>query len=258
MLSQAGVGACVRPCQQPPAVRHVQICRRDALALSAALVLLSPSHCQPARADDEADASLLVVPGVPGERWGTVDATLRLPPGWSRRGGSKAKTTKTVLYTDTYGPFYRYRTLLPRLTSGSGFAVDSAGLQVQGRSGSESVADLGPQSGVDPARAFELSDVVPDIATADVVETKTRKDADKQTYYDWILQTSAGHRVLLSAVISAGGLLLLWIDASAEQWSASEKALRQLQTSFRVAPTAESSMDASARIYSTVKPLGTR
>jgi hypothetical protein len=37
-----------------------------------------------------------------GERWNAVDATLSLPAGWARRAGSRPKTTKEVLYTDTY------------------------------------------------------------------------------------------------------------------------------------------------------------
>ncbi len=124
---------------------------------------------------------------------------------------------------------------------------------MQGRSGSESVADLGPQTGVDPARAFELTDLIADIANADTVAAATRTDAKGQMYYDWELKTAGGHHVLLTAVISGGGLLALSIDANADQWARFAKELRGVQASFVVPPSAETTADASSRIYNTRK-----
>ncbi len=186
-----------------------------------------------------------------------MPATLRLPAGWARRAGSRAKTSKILLYTDTYGPSYRYTTTLPRFTAAEGgFALESASLQVSGRSGTDAITDLGPQSGVDPARAFELTGTVDDIVLADVAAAATRTDAAGQPYYEWELRTPGGHHVLLSAAATGGGLLVLVMDASAEQWAAGAAGLRALQASFALPPSAETTLDASQRIYATRKSGG--
>lgn len=196
-----------------------------------------------------------VAPGLTGERWSAVDASFSLPGGWQRRSGARSKLSKTILYTDTYGPALRYTTLFPRFVDAEGaLACDSVSLQVQGRSGSEAITDLGPQAGIDPARAFELTDTIADIASADVVSATTRKDKAGQSYYDWELRVGGnGHHVLLTAVVSGGGLYAFSIDASAEQWSRSSTQLRGMQASLSVAPSPETTADLSTRIYTTRK-----
>jgi hypothetical protein len=186
-----------------------------------------------------------------------VDATLTLPPGWARRAGSRAKTSKTLLYTDTYGPSYRYVTALPRFTTADGaFAAESINLQVSGRTGTDAITDLGPQSGIDPARAFELTEIIDDIVLADVVTAAARTDKAGQSYYEWELKTPGGHHVLLTAAATGGGFLVLSVDASAEQWAASGAALKALQASFVLPPSAETTLDASQRIYAKRKSGG--
>ena len=230
--------------------------RRHALAAAAAAAALTGAAApQSARADE--DESVVVVPGIKGERWNAVDATLTLPPGYARRAGSRAKTTKTLLYTDTYGPSYRYSTLLPRFVNADGgYACESLALQIEGRSGTEAITDLGPQSGVDPARAFELTAQIDDIVLAEIVTAATRTDKGGQSYFDWELTTPGGHHVLLTAVASGGGLAVLSLDATAEQFAANAKALRALQSSFTLARSDETTLDASQRIYATRKAGG--
>jgi hypothetical protein len=70
--------------------------RREALALAA---FAAASLAAPRRARAEDDESGVTVAGITGERWNAVDATLRLPSGWARRAGSRAKTGKVLLYT---------------------------------------------------------------------------------------------------------------------------------------------------------------
>ena len=53
-----------------------------------------------------------------------------------------------MLYTDTYGPNYRYTTALPKYVDGDGaVAANSIQLAVQSRGGQDSIADLGPIGG---------------------------------------------------------------------------------------------------------------
>jgi hypothetical protein len=159
--------------------------------------------------------------------------------------------------TDTYGPSYRYVTTLPRFTTSDGaFACESVALQVSGRTGTDIITDIGPQSGVDPARAFELTAQIEDIILADTVASAARTDGAGQAYYEWELKTPGGNHVLLTAVASGGGLLVLSLDATAEQWKANAAGLRALQASFALAPSAETTLDASQRIYAVRKSGG--
>jgi hypothetical protein len=73
--------------------------RRAALA-AAAFAAASLAAPRRARADDE--DGVVTVPGISGERWNAVDATLKLPSGWARRAGSRAKTGKVLLYTGAF------------------------------------------------------------------------------------------------------------------------------------------------------------
>lgn len=127
---------------------------------------------------------------------------------------------------------------------------------MSGRTGTDVITDIGPQAGVDPARAFELTGQIDDIVLADVVTQSTRTDGARQTYYEWELRTPGGHHVLLTAAASGGGLLVLSLDATAEQWAASAPGLRALQASFTLARTAETTVDTSQRIYATRKAGG--
>lgn len=73
--------------------------RREALAAAALSLCAGAVLPRAARADED---SVLTFAAIPGERWNPVDATLSLPAGWARRAGSRPKTSKEVLYTDTY------------------------------------------------------------------------------------------------------------------------------------------------------------
>lgn len=230
--------------------------RRQAL-LSAVALSLCAGSAAPRAALAEDDARVLTFAAIPGERWNAIDATLSLPAGWSRRAGSRPKTGKEVLYTDTYGPSYKYTTQAARLTNADGgYACESVALQVQGRTGTESIADIGPLSGVDPARAFELTQLIDDVVLAETVSGAVRKDAAGQTYYEWELKTPAGNHVLLTAAATGGGLLVLAVNADGEQWASNQAGLKALQASFTLAPSAETTLDASQRIYAVRKAGG--
>ncbi len=162
-----------------------------------------------------------------------------------------------------------------------GYVCESLALQVQGRSGTESIADIGPLSGVDPARAFELTQLVDDIVLAETVTGAVRKDAAGQVYYEcvpalrisqlacvltqapyslrfrrWELKTPAGNHVLLTAAATGGGLLVLAVNADPGQWADNAAGLKALQASFTLAPSAETTLDASQRIYAVRKAGG--
>ena len=155
------------------------------------------------------------------------------------------------------GPSYRYITQAARVTDASGaYVCESLALQVQGRSGTESIADIGPLSGVDPARAFELTQLVDDIVLSETVSGAERKDAAGQRYYEWELKTPAGNHVLLTAAATGGGLLVLAVNADKTQWAANAAGLKALQASFTLAPSAETTLDASQRIYAVRKAGG--
>ena len=127
---------------------------------------------------------------------------------------------------------------------------------MQGRSGTESIADIGPLSGVDPARAFELTQLVDDIVLAETVSGAVRTDAAGQTYYEWELKTPGGAHALLTAAATGGGLLVLVLSADSAQWADNAAGLKALQASFTLAPSAETTLDASQRIYAVRKPGG--
>ena len=142
------------------------------------------------------------------------------------------------------------------MTSDGGAACETLALQVQGRSGTDRIADIGPLAGVDPARAFELTALVDDVALAETVSGAVRKDAAGQTYDEWELKTPTGHHVLLTAAATGGGLLVLVVDADQSQWDANAAGLKALQASFTLAPSAETTLDASQRIYAVRKAGG--
>lgn len=60
----------------------------------------------------------------------------RYPETWSARPGQKAKQSKFMLYTDTYGPNYRYTTALPKYVDADGaVAAVAVAVLVQSRGG---------------------------------------------------------------------------------------------------------------------------
>ena len=116
--------------------------RRAALgvSLSALSALASPS-LPLALADASATATF---GAVPNERWSAIDATTSVPSSWTTRPGQRVKQSKFMLYTDTYGPNYRYTTALPKFVDGDGaVAANAIQLAVQSRGGQDSIADLG-------------------------------------------------------------------------------------------------------------------
>lgn len=125
---------------------------------------------------------------------------------------------------------------------------------VQSRSGQDSITDLGPQSGIDAPKAFGVE--VEDIALAELVSATKRTDAGKQTYYQWELLCPGGSHVLISACISGGGLYVLSVEATAEQWTRNADALKGALTSFKVPVVRESTTDISNRIYNNASDGG--
>ncbi|KAK3279369.1 hypothetical protein CYMTET_12747 [Cymbomonas tetramitiformis] len=139
-----------------------------------------------------------------GERFAPLDITFEMPPTWKARPGQKPKSSKYLLYTDTYGPNYRYNRIWPKLKDEEGVAVDSiedfmpkvlpqvdtgvthlclGQVVISGLSGTERITDLGPQENVDVNRAFGFQRE--DLTTAEVIGAVTRIDQDGQAYYEW-------------------------------------------------------------------------
>lgn len=127
-------------------------------------------------------------------------------------------------------------------------------LLVQSRGGQESISDLGPQSGIDAPKAFGIE--AEDIALAEQVSATQRKDSGKQTYYQWELLLPTGSHVLIGACISGGGLYVLSVEASADQWSRNGDALKGVLTSWTVPVARESTNDISDRIYNNASAGG--
>ncbi|KAK3246577.1 hypothetical protein CYMTET_43886, partial [Cymbomonas tetramitiformis] len=117
-----------------------------------------------------------------GERFAPLDITFEMPPTWKARPGQKPKSSKYLLYTDTYGPNYRYNRIWPKLKDEEGVAVDSIEVVISGLSGTERITDLGPQENVDVNRAFGFQRE--DLTTAEVIGAVTRIDQDGQAYYE--------------------------------------------------------------------------
>jgi hypothetical protein len=192
---------------------------------------------------------------VPNERWVALPATIAVPSDWSARPGQRAKQSKFMLYTDTYGPNYRYTTALPRFVDADGaVAANALQLAVQSRGGQESVADLGPIANIDAAKAFGIE--AEDIQLAETVEAATRTDAGKQLYYQWDLALPTGNVVLIAACVSGGGLYVFSAEANAAQWKRHEAELRAARDAFEVRVAAESTTDISNRIYNNASDGG--
>ena len=228
--------------------------RRDVLlAAAATAATLASSAPSPARAD--APTSVVAFEGVANERWTKVPVAVSLPSAWQSRPGQRAKQTKFMMYTDTYGPNYRYTDALPKFVDADGGVVaDFIACSVQSRGGQESVTDLGPIGNVDAKVAFGVD--VEDIALAETAGSNVRKDAGKQTYYEWDLDVPNGSKVLLSACISGGGLYVLSIAASEAQWKRAGEELKRTRASFAVPVAAESTTDISNRIYNNASAGG--
>ena len=227
--------------------------RRAALgvSLSALSALASPS-LPLALADASATATF---GAVPNERWSAIDATTSVPSSWTTRPGQRVKQSKFMLYTDTYGPNYRYTTALPKFVDGDGaVAANAIQLAVQSRGGQDSIADLGPIGGIDAAKAFGIE--AEDVALAETVTSSKRVDGSKQAYYEWELLCPTGSHILISACISGGGLYVFSAEATETQWRKNADALRAAQKSFAVPVVAESTLDISDRIYNNANDGG--
>ena len=136
------------------------------------------------------------------------------------------KQSKFMLYTDTYGPNYRYTTALPKFVDGDGaVAANAIQLAVQSRGGQDSIADLGPIGGIDAAKAFGIE--AEDVALAETVTSSKRVDGSKQAYYEWELLCPTGSHILISACISGGGLYVFSAEATETQWRKNADALRR-------------------------------
>ena len=92
--------------------------RRDVLRLALALGVSSRAPVHAARAGDAVTS--VAFDGVANERWVDVPVETSVPASWSSRPGQRTKQSKFMLYTDTYGPNYRYTTTLPRYVDGDG------------------------------------------------------------------------------------------------------------------------------------------
>lgn len=125
---------------------------------------------------------------------------------------------------------------------------------MQSRGGQDSITDLGAQSAIDAPKAFGIE--ADDISLAEKVSESSRTDGGKQTYYQWELLCPGGSHVLIGACISGGGLYVLSVEATAEQWSRNGDALKAVLTSFEVPVALESTTDISNRIYNNASSGG--
>ena len=233
----------------------VPLGRRAALLLSVSLaVFVPPTLTLPAFADTNTSSSVRFEP-IPNERWSAVEITTHVPSSWQTRPGQRTKQSKFMMYTDSYGPNYRYTTSLAKFVDTDGVVTaNMISLQVQSRGGQDSITDLGPIANIDAAKAFGID--TEDIALAEVVSSNKRNDAKKQSYYEWELLCPTGTRVLISAWISGGGLYVLSVEATVAQWEKNADALRNTVENFAVPVVAESTLDVSNRIYNSASDAG--
>lgn len=199
---------------------------------------------------------------IPNERWQPLEAAVEVPAEWKARPGRSAvKTNKFLLYTDTYGPNYRYTSTLPPLRNADVPEAPSLAESVQLRQsallGTDSITDLGPPSAMEPAKAFDIG--VEDIQLSEVKATQ-RVDGSNQSYYEWELQTPSplDHHVLVSATVSGGGLYVFSVDADPAEWADHKDVLTKIQSSFAVTPAEEGRNDQSDRIYNRASTGGFR
>ena len=244
------VRAChVTRCQASDGAADVS--RREALRAAAAAAVLTLATPRSAFAGD----NIVAFDPVQNERWVAVPASTKIPGDWTSRPGQRTKQGKFMLYTDTYGPNYRYTTSLPKYVDADGaVAANTIQVQVQSRGGQESITDLGPIAGIDAAKAFGIE--AEDIALAEQVSAAKRVDAGKQAYYQWELALPSGSRVLIGACVSGGGLYVFSAEATADQWAKNEAALRGARDAFTVPVVAESTTDISNRIYNNASDGG--
>jgi len=247
----------------PPAAAAVATfnpTRRGALQSFAAstvasLVLSLGAVHPPLACASDAATSAVPFEGVRNERWVNIPTETRVPTSWAPRPGQRSKQSKFMLYTDTYGPNYRYTSTLPKYVDAAGaVAANAIAVLVQSRGGQESITDLGAQGNIDAAKAFGIE--TDNITLAEQVSSAARTDSSKQTYYEWELLCPGGSHVLISACISGGALYVLNVEATADQWARNKEALLGVLTSFRVPLAEESTLDVSDRIYNNASSGG--
>ena len=214
--------------------------RRRALALALASGAM---FVEASRAVEETRA--VVIEAVANERWVAVDAKIQTPASWGNRPGQRARREKFVLYTDTYGPNYRYTTSLPKFVRDGETMAEAAALVVQSKEGLESIEDLGTPNKIDPARAFGIE--LDGLVAADVKKSSTRTQGT-QKYYEWELNDGA-HTFLLSACVSGGGLYAFVLEVDAAKFAADAQTFRDVLTSLDIPRVEESRNDMSSRIY---------
>ena len=178
-----------------------------------------------------------------------VDATFEVPATWANRPGQRARVDKYVLYTDTYGPNYRYTTTVPKLLGDGEAKIDQLALVVVSREGLESVGELGTIEKIDPARAFGVEGFE-GLAASEVAKASVREDAGKQTYYQWEL-FDGQHRFLMSACVSGGGLYCWVAQIDGARFDADAETYRAVLDSVNIPLVEESRNDMSSRIYET-------
>lgn len=212
-------------------------------AAASATTLVSSLSAE--RANANASVKDVVIEAVPNERWIAVDAKVSVPETWSTRPGQRAKRSQYVLYTDTYGPNYRYTTSLPKYLEDGAARIDAAQLVVVSREGLDSIEDLGAQSKIDPARAFGVE--LEGIVAADTKKSSARSK-NGQKYFQWELNDGE-HAFLLSACVSGGGLYAFVMQVSADAFAADPAPYRQVLESLDIPRVEESRNDMSSRIY---------
>lgn len=219
--------------------------RRAFVMGASALATTLVSSLGATKANASASVKDVVIEAVPNERWIAVDAKVSVPETWSTRPGQRAKRSQYVLYTDTYGPNYRYTTSLPKYLEDGAARIDAAQLVVVSREGLDSIEDLGAQSKIDPARAFGVE--LEGIVAADTKKSSARSK-NGQKYFQWEL-SDGEHAFLLSACVSGGGLYAFVMQVSADAFAADPAPYRQVLESLDIPRVEESRNDMSSRIY---------
>ena len=228
--------------------------RREALAAAFSAAAAASLTLRPLPAFAASVAPVAFDP-VQNERWTAVPISTALPSDWNPRPGQRAKQSKFMLYTDTYGPNYRYTTALPRYVDADGaVAAQVIQVAVQSRRARSPSRTSAPMPASAAAKAFGIE--AEDIALAEVVTASKRTDAGQQTYYQWELLCPTGNRVLISACISGGGLYVFSAEANADCGETRRRPEITRRRSFAVPVVSESTTDISNRIYNNASEGG--
>mmetsp|Transcript_32276 Transcript_32276/g.83631 ORF Transcript_32276/g.83631 Transcript_32276/m.83631 type:complete len:270 (-) Transcript_32276:170-979(-) len=245
-----------RPASRGAPLRRAVSCAASPPSLPRRAALLAPGLAMLLQPQRRSSAAELASEGIFGERFQQCPATFTVPDDWKSRPGQRAKMEKYVLYTDTYGPVFRYTRTFPRLLDGEGvLTCDRIQVQASPAKDAVDITDLGALEAIDAPNAFGIEAKNGDLRLADTASAEQRTDGDGVIYYDWQLNLPSEGVMLLSAAVTGGGLYVLSLDSTSEQWARNQDSLKAAQASFSVVPAEESRADLSSRIYNSAPSM---